>query len=839
MGTVKYSGPIASFHCPTEATIRSLKVHFSPKQLGEGTPSPDNVREIVGWDGVEVCKAGKNLAEKMFGYNSNGGNSTTTTITTDTTRNVVSSLISVKAGLKYLMSYSGTGSQSRYFWFDRYPIGTGAISIGGQYSVKNVIATAPENAKYMFIVWTRAELTETVGEVQVEQVGEATVSTAYEPYCGETVDYEFGVLGKNKFDKNTVTDYLRINGSGELTAQSGMSVSDYIEVIPNQTYTITTTGDISGNKRHAYYDINKEYLGVFPSHSTTITIPKNARYIRLTLYNDALDTTQVELGFSATAYEPFDSNHTIYGGLVDLISGEVTEEGINNYPYRVIILNGTEDWTLVKQNEQTTIFKYYYGLGAHNEGYSICSHFRRVLSSYNTLGISNSFVHGMSGNLFIQTDNALASTIENFKQYLSTQSQNNTPVIILFQAKGECESYSLASIFLKTFLSTNNVWSNADYVEVEYDLHETQDILTRKQFIVANQPHVATAPSSSLVTFSTDVKAPLKDCKIHFSPVQEGTGTPSPDNVRPIAGWTGIKVVATGKNLVRFAEQLTATENIQGSSKWLLDGFWKIPDRSKTYMYSAYIDNREGDSVANVAIWYRNETNTAYAGVISGSHIAAGEEGWSTLSVQAGATRYYAGFGLIMKKGAIASMGMVEIGDTRTEYEPYGQTIDLDWTDSVGTIYGGYVDLVTGEVVREAIKVTTNEIVSFHHITDRGNGVYEICLNIPIYARSERRMEAKCSCFVYGDTDTGVADHFTLTYVLNQKARQIRISHYFEEAPTVDVYKEYLRSIGFEVVYYIDPEKYTIDPQTLKSLLGTNNIWSTACDNIDVSYWTH
>ena len=63
MGTVKYSGPIASFHCPTEATIRSLKVHFSPKQLGEGTPSPENVREIVGWDGVEVYKTGKNLID--------------------------------------------------------------------------------------------------------------------------------------------------------------------------------------------------------------------------------------------------------------------------------------------------------------------------------------------------------------------------------------------------------------------------------------------------------------------------------------------------------------------------------------------------------------------------------------------------------------------------------------------------------------------------------------------------------------------------------------------------------------------------------------------------------
>ena len=41
-------------------------------------------------------------------------------------------------------------------------------------------------------------------------------------------------------------------------------------------------------------------------------------------------------------------------------------------------------------------------------------------------------------------------------------------------------TYHLAPTQLQTFLSHNNVWSNADYVEVEYDLHETQSILARK-----------------------------------------------------------------------------------------------------------------------------------------------------------------------------------------------------------------------------------------------------------------------------------------------------------------------------------------------------------------------
>ena len=61
--TAKTSGEIASFMTPAKTNIKSLKVHFSPKQLGAGDPSPENVREIVGWDGVEVNDCGENLVQ--------------------------------------------------------------------------------------------------------------------------------------------------------------------------------------------------------------------------------------------------------------------------------------------------------------------------------------------------------------------------------------------------------------------------------------------------------------------------------------------------------------------------------------------------------------------------------------------------------------------------------------------------------------------------------------------------------------------------------------------------------------------------------------------------------
>ena len=43
-----------------------------------------------------------------------------------------------------------------------------------------------------------------------------------------------------------------------------------------------------------------------------------------------------------------------------------------------------------------------------------------------------------------------------------------------------------------------------------------------------------------------------------------------------------------------------------------------------------------------------------------------------------------------------------------------------------------------------------------------------------------------------------------------------------------------------EIVYPLaNPVHYSIDPITLKTLRGTNNIWSTANGNIELKYYTH
>lgn len=58
----EYSGSMVHFEADNIAPeVASLKVNITPKQSGTGTPSPDNVRTISGWERVSVTDAGKNF----------------------------------------------------------------------------------------------------------------------------------------------------------------------------------------------------------------------------------------------------------------------------------------------------------------------------------------------------------------------------------------------------------------------------------------------------------------------------------------------------------------------------------------------------------------------------------------------------------------------------------------------------------------------------------------------------------------------------------------------------------------------------------------------------------
>ncbi len=80
--------------------------------------------------------------------------------------------------------------------------------------------------------------------------------------------------------------------------------------------------------------------------------------------------------------------------------------------------------------------------------------------------------------------------------------------------------------------------------------------------------------SGEMIAIDDAANYPAESVVTILEPMQEGSGDPSPDNVRPITGYTGVELTRTGKNLVEKAyvsplswNGLTITENVDGSIK--------------------------------------------------------------------------------------------------------------------------------------------------------------------------------------------------------------------------------------------------------------------------------
>lgn len=256
--------------------------------------------------------------------------------------------------------------------------------------------------------------------------------------------------------------------------------------------------------------------------------------------------------------------------------------------------------------------------------------------------------------------------------------------------------------------------------------------------ILLNTPHVETA-SGSIATFQTDMVGKLKECKIYFEPVQEGSGDPSPDNVRPITGWTGCEV--------------TVSPTTQSSD---------------------------------------------------------------------------------------------------------GTTIPIDWTNEAGTVYGGYVDLVKGEVVAKWISYLfdgTQRLSSTWYGADRQRGFnssgfywYLNHLNLPLAKTGANRtiISDKLARNIYGCYGSDLNYIFGITVQATTSVSYISmrlpndVLDISSASALMTSISLYLADNPVRIAYEIaTPIHYPIDPIALKTLSGTNNIFANTNGNIEIKFYTH
>lgn len=201
-------------------------------------------------------------------------------------------------------------------------------------------------------------------------------------------------------------------------------------------------------------------------------------YIRAGLTVDGTAYPQIELGSTATPFEPYqgdtytlDFGQTVYGGKVDVNKGElVVDRGL-------LTLDGTESWGAsttnpctyyIAQSNNYELLGNVYDGNFFDEYFHTCSHY--TAGAYVASVPNNAcFIYSGSGGKTIVFRDARFTTVDAWKEYISGQKiHSGTPVQIAYKLANPI-TISLTPQQITALAGVNTVYGDADEITVHYN----------------------------------------------------------------------------------------------------------------------------------------------------------------------------------------------------------------------------------------------------------------------------------------------------------------------------------------------------------------------------------
>lgn len=331
---------------------------------------------------------------------------------------------------------------------------------------------------------------------------------------------------------------------------------------------------------------------------------------------------------------------------------------------------------------------------------------------------------------------------------------------------------------------------------------------------------------------------PVEGSPLHvvsdITAVQEGKGDPSPDNVRPIVGYSSANLVRCGKNLfdVDVIESYTSTvdsyltNNGDGSitvtsvetnsAVGLRKSLNQLCHMIKPNIYILTANSTGTEKQFYSATWDENtDENTDES-----AKWTFGSQKTLLSSMMDSAVWAYASG---INTTATISNIQIELGTTATNYEPYrGQTYTADFGE---TVYGGTLDWSTGVLTVTWVKADLSQ--PYYYPTG-GNGVrFGSALDDNYYINTTAL--ALCSHGLI------VKDFYTHGFIIGSKNNSVYAIGLLDVLglSTIEEYKTWAESNTIEL-YYKTNHPYTIQltPTQILAIAGLNTIY---CDTGDIT----
>lgn len=484
---------VANFQTDLISPLRSLRAGFLPVQSGSGDPSPSNIRSISAWNGLTVTKCGKNL------FDVNSGDILNAYLSADivsSNANAKSVFIKCKANTTYTVSKIA-GQRFAVAYTKVLPANSVPIfERTGDLTASSITITTGSDAEYLVaFVYNGSYDTITADEMLASvQIELGSTPTSYSPYTGTTIPVTFPAAGKNlaclppyiiEQDRtsNDIT-YHAINKSavhvqGTATAGSYMVPSGQIGVTRLKAGTYTISTNLPGDNNSRVYITSEmesiSYHAAYNGHPVTKTISNNLNDVRVQIYIGSGTTinedvwVQIELGSTATTYEPF--RNAYYGGYVDLVKGEVVAEwrsfDLGSLPWG-IRNNGDIYYFAATLPDDVTS-----NMWTPNAASSLNNYPPHFMSDRFAV-VSGSSIHsGTSGDNTIGMDwfRTVRLRCDMYEHDASTFKTAMDGVTVLYELATPI-TYPITPQIIKSLRGVNNVWSDANGdMSVEYWKH--------------------------------------------------------------------------------------------------------------------------------------------------------------------------------------------------------------------------------------------------------------------------------------------------------------------------------------------------------------------------------
>lgn len=326
-------------------------------------------------------------------------------------------------------------------------------------------------------------------------------------------------------------------------------------------------------------------------------------------------------------------------------------------------------------------------------------------------------------------------------------------------------------------------------------------------------PPVEDTATGNPLKFTTDLAKPLRSLLIPFSPRQSGSGDPSPENIRPIVAWDGLKVWNGGKNII------DKTQLTDGKVWWngrTVDGYstncvtGKIPVKGGATFFR---QGRTGNQNA-VSFFDADQEFLSQAVCQPGNAY--------TIPINA----CFAGFSFGKE---YKDEAMIFYGNTASAYEPYEPITETD-ISFPSPVYGGTLDVVAGVLTVLWKRVLLKGEPSGVSSTYQGSLYY----NQNILSDADFEKEFVCNRLKYvGYTTTNFAYGTCINNGRSSFNLWVRETVFADKAEA----EAWLADNDTEICYQLKtPQEITLTPEQITALKGNNTIWSDANGSMTAIY---